>query len=46
MVVTVHTHASCMRNLGIDGVNCNKFCTQNAKEQAFWRMSSTTLMDE
>lgn len=33
-------------NLDFLSVNCNNFCTQNAKVFAFWRRILTILMDE
>ena len=39
----IHTYASLSRLIGSCGVNYNRFCTQNAKVQAFWRIISTTL---
>ena len=41
--VTIHTHASFYHVISYWGVNYNRFCTQNAKRQAFWRMIPTTL---
>jgi len=35
--VTIHTNASLYQLIGYWGVNYHRFCTQNAKVQAFWR---------
>ncbi len=39
----IHTYASLSQLIDSCGVNYNRFCTQNAKVQAFWRIISTTL---
>ena len=41
-IVIIHTHASFYRHTSDCGVNDNRFCTQNAKGQAFWRMIPVT----